>query len=363
MIVATLQHVPPTTPRTGLPDTPAPPAAEPIIDIRGLVKRYGSLTAVAGIDLCVYPQEIFGILGPNGAGKTTTLEMIEGLRPPDAGTIRVAGLDPVRQAPQLHKLIGVQLQTTALFDYLSAAELTALFADLYGAASGQSRVEELLALVGLEDKAGARVNQLSGGQRQRLALAIALVNSPTIAFLDEPTTGLDPSARRGVWRTIRGIRDAGTTVVLTTHYMEEAEVLCDRVAIMDEGRVVAHGTPSGLVRQLGAATTIRAAIAGGSVATTELNGLTAVVDAEQELLDGLPTLFLHSNDAQATLIELLDLAQRRGLTLSGLNTAQADLEDVFLALTGRRFDPTDEAAPDSPPEPKRRRFGRRRASA
>ena len=363
-IVATLQPMPATT-AAAPPSSRPQRAAEPIIDLRGLVKRYGSLVAVDGIDLAVYPQEIFGILGPNGAGKTTTLEMIEGLRAPDGGTIRVAGLDPTRQATQLHRLIGIQLQTTALFDYLSAAELVALFADLYGADSSPGRVTELLALVGLDEKAGARVNELSGGQRQRLALAIALVNSPRIAFLDEPTTGLDPAARRGIWRTIRGIREAGTTVVLTTHYMEEAEVLCDRVAIMDQGRVIECDTPSGLVRRLGAATTIRAAIARGSLATAELVELTAAVDAAQEMLDGLPTIFLRSNDAQATLIDLLDLAQRRGVTLSGLNTAQANLEDVFLARTGRRFDPGDESPADSSPTPapatKRRRFGRRRA--
>ena len=359
--MATLQSMPITTVAdNGASDRPQP-SGDPIIDIHGLVKRYGSLTAVDGIDLAVYPQEIFGILGPNGAGKTTTLEMIEGLRAPDAGTIRVAGLDPVRQTAQLHKLIGVQLQTTALFDYLSAAELIALFANLYGADSGTGRVKELLALVGLEEKASSQVNQLSGGQRQRLALALALVNAPAIAFLDEPTTGLDPSARRGIWRTIRGIREAGTTVVLTTHYMEEAEVLCDRVAIMDQGRVIECDTPSSLVRRLGAATTIRASLASGSLATAELNELAAVVDAAQETLDGLPTLLLRSNDAQSTLIDLLDLAQRRGVKLSGLNTAQADLEDVFLARTGRRFDPSD-APPEPEPAPKRRRFGRRSES-
>ena len=365
MIVATLQHVvPPTTPTSTTTDRTGQhqPTGDPIIDIRGLVKRYGKLTAVDGIDLAVYPCEIFGILGPNGAGKTTTLEMIEGLRAPDAGTIRVAGFDPVRQAAQVHKIIGVQLQSTALFDYLSAAELVALFADLYGVDSSAGRVNELLEMVGLVEKAGSRVNQLSGGQRQRLAVAIALVNSPKIAFLDEPTTGLDPNARRGLWRTIREVRDAGTTVVLTTHYMEEAEVLCDRVAIMDHGRVIECDTPTGLVRRLGAATTIRATIASGSLSNDELIELACVVDVGQESIDGLPTLFMRSNDAQASLIDLLDLAQRRGVTLAGLNTAQADLEDVFLARTGRRFDLSDEDPPEAepPPEPGRSRFGRRR---
>ena len=335
------------------------PSSEPIIDIQGLVKRYGDLIAVNGIDLAVYPREIFGILGPNGAGKTTTLEMIEGLRPPDAGQIRVAGLDPVTRATAVHRIIGVQLQATALFDYLTAAELTSLFADLYGVARSSARARELLALVGLTEKAGARVSELSGGQRQRLALAIALVNNPTIAFLDEPTTGLDPGARRGVWQTIRGIRDAGTTVVLTTHYMEEAEVLCDRVAIMDQGRVIECDTPSGLIRQLGATTTVRATLSRGYLTPAALQQLAAVAEADLESIDGLPTILIRSHDAQATLIDLLRLAQQEGVTLTGLHTAQADLEDVFLAHTGRRF-AADEAPPPEP-SPSRRRFGRRAA--
>ena len=229
-----------------------PPArtGEPIIEARGLTKRYGGTTAVAGIDLVVETGEIFGILGPNGAGKTTTLEMIEGLRTPDGGTIRVAGLDAVRQSAAVRRLIGVQLQTTALFDYLSAAELVGLFTDLYGVPDAAGQTDELLRLVDLEDKRDSRANQLSGGQQQRLSIALALVNRPRVVFLDEPTTGLDPKARRSMWAAVRGINDAGATVVLTTHYMEEAEILCDRIAIMDRGRVIALDTPAALVRDL-----------------------------------------------------------------------------------------------------------------
>ena len=231
---------------------------EPIIAAHGVVKRYDGTLAVDGLDLTVWPGEIFGILGPNGAGKTTTLEMLEGLRAPDAGTMRVAGFDPVSEPERLHQVIGVQLQTTALFDYLNCSEIVALFAALYGADASAVRVEQLLALVGLEEKQRARVNTLSGGQKQRLAVALALVNTPRITFLDEPTTGLDPVARRGLWQTVRDVRAAGATVVLTTHYMEEAEQLCDRIAIMDRGRVVACDTPRALINDLGADATIRA---------------------------------------------------------------------------------------------------------
>src|SRR5215207_6841282 len=179
---------------------------EPIISARDVVKRYGETVAVAGLSLTIWPGEIFGILGPNGAGKTTTLEMLEGLRAPDGGEMRVAGFDPVVEPERVHGVIGVQLQSTALFDYLSCAEIVALFAALYGADASPPRVERILALVGLEEKRRSRTNTLSGGQQQRLAIALALVNTPRIAFLDEPTTGLDPAARRTLWQTIRDIR-------------------------------------------------------------------------------------------------------------------------------------------------------------
>ena len=182
---------------------------DPIIAARDVVKRYGETIAVAGLDLTIWPGEIFGILGPNGAGKTTTLEMLEGLRAPDSGEMRVAGFDPVTEPERVHRVIGVQLQSTALFDYLNCAEIIALFAALYGADASPARVERLLALVGLEEKRRSRINTLSGGQQQRLAIALALVNTPRIAFLDEPTTGLDPAARRTLWQTIRDIRDDG----------------------------------------------------------------------------------------------------------------------------------------------------------
>jgi ABC-2 type transport system ATP-binding protein len=311
---------------------------EPIISARDVVKRYGETVAVAGLDLAIWPGEIFGILGPNGAGKTTTLELLEGLRAPDAGEMRVAGFDPVAEPERVHRVIGVQLQSTALFDYLSCAEIIALFAALYGADASPARVDHLLALVGLEEKRRSRINTLSGGQQQRLAIALALVNTPRIAFLDEPTTGLDPAARRTLWQTIRDIRAAQTTVVLTTHYMEEAEQLCDRIAIMDRGRVVACDTPRALIQQLGADAAVRGTVQNGSFTRDDLQSLDGVVSAEFDDRDGQETFDLRTADAQATLIALLHLAQHQDVTLSGLSTSQASLEDVFLARTGHRYE-------------------------
>jgi ABC-2 type transport system ATP-binding protein len=264
--------------------------------------------------------------------------MLEGLRAPDAGEMRVAGFDPVADPNQVHRVIGVQLQSTALFDYLNCTEIIALFAALYGADASPARVEHLLTLVGLEEKRHSRSNTLSGGQQQRLAIALALVNTPRIAFLDEPTTGLDPAARRTLWQTIRDIRDEKTTVVLTTHYMEEAEQLCDRIAIMDRGRVVACGTPRALIQQLGADAMVRATMQDGSITGEDLRGLEAVVAADLRDRDGSQSFELRTTDAQATLTALLLLAQRQHVTLSGLSTTQASLEDVFLARTGHQYE-------------------------
>jgi ABC-2 type transport system ATP-binding protein len=314
------------------------PSDEPIIAVRDVVKRYGETIAVDGLDLTVWPGEIFGILGPNGAGKTTTLEMLEGLRAPDSGTMRVAGIDPAAEPEQVHRLIGVQLQTTALFDYLHCAEIITLFAKLYGADASPGRVDQLLSLVGLEEKRGSRVDTLSGGQKQRLALALALVNAPRIAFLDEPTTGLDPAARRILWQTVRDIQAGGATVLLTTHYMEEAEQLCDRIAIMDRGKVIACDTPRALIRDLGMEATVRAEVAGAALTLEQLQALDGVVAAELQARDGHELLELRTTDAQVTLIDLLELTRHLGVTLSGLGATQATLEDVFLARTGHRYE-------------------------
>jgi ABC-2 type transport system ATP-binding protein len=223
------------------------PTGAPIIAVRDLRKRYGRLTAVDGVSFDVAEGEVFGILGPNGAGKTTTLEMIEGMRPIDEGSAIIDGVDVARHPREVKRRIGIQLQASAFFDELTLVELLDLFGQLY-----ERDVEPmaLLEMIELTDKAKSQVRTLSGGQKQRFSIASALVNDPRVLFLDEPTTGLDPQARRHMWGVIRRIRDEGRTVVLTTHYMEEAEELCDRVAIMDGGRIIALDTPQALVDAL-----------------------------------------------------------------------------------------------------------------
>jgi ABC-2 type transport system ATP-binding protein len=283
------------------------------ISVVGLTKRYGDHTAVDGIGFEVEQGESFGILGPNGAGKTTTLEMIEGLRKPDSGEIAVLG-QPVWPDPRrIQPRIGVQLQSTSLFDMLTARELLELFARFYLRPDYTERAQTALGLVGLESKANDYAKRLSGGQQQRLAIALALVHDPEIVFLDEPTTGLDPQARRNLWDVIRSINtDQGKTVVLTTHYLEEAEELCDRVAIMDQARIVALDTPAGLIAALDA-------------------------DARVSYTDrsGDHTVFVR--DVQATVLEVLERARAEGDTVQNLTVKGADLEDVFMQLTGREY--------------------------
>jgi ABC-2 type transport system ATP-binding protein len=221
--------------------------AAPVIEVEGLRKAYGERVAVDGVSFSVQPGEVLGILGPNGAGKTTTVEILEGLRTADGGSARVAGIDVLRDPEAVKGAVGVQLQASSFFDQLSLVELLELFGAMFGCAVD---ARALLRRVDLEDRAGSEVRRLSGGQQQRFAVAAALVNNPSILFLDEPTTGLDPQARRHMWDLIRSFRGDGTTVVLTTHSMEEAELLCDRVAIMDAGRIVALDTPGALISAL-----------------------------------------------------------------------------------------------------------------
>src|SRR5690242_10004849 len=288
------------------------------ISVAGLTKRYGGRTAVDAVSFEVERGESFGILGPNGAGKTTTLEMIEGLRKPDGGTITLLG-EPVWPDPRrIQARIGVQLQTTALFDMLTARELLELYARFYLRSDFEERAGIALELVGLEAKADAYAKRLSGGQQQRLAIALALVHDPEIVFLDEPTTGLDPQARRNLWDVIRSInQEHGKTVVLTTHYLEEAEELCDRVAIMDEARIVALDTPAGLIEALDADARVSYTDSGGDHA-------------------------VYVRDVQATVLEVLERARASGETVQNLSVKGADLEDVFLSLTGRSEEHTSE---------------------
>lgn len=221
--------------------------AEPIIEVKNLVKTYGSLQAVNDISFTVLPGEIFGLLGPNGAGKSTTLEIVETLREKTSGEVRVCGFSLDEQAANIKQVIGVQLQSSGYYPGLNLVQLIELFGGLYGC-----RVNpiEILSLVNLQEKAKAKVKELSGGQRQRFSIATTLVNQPRVIFLDEPTTGLDPQARRNLWELIRTIQQQGTTIVLTTHYMDEAEYLCDRIAIMDKGKIIALDTPDRMIDQL-----------------------------------------------------------------------------------------------------------------
>jgi ABC-2 type transport system ATP-binding protein len=218
-----------------------------VLSVKNLKKSYGEFMAVRGVSFEVEKGEVFGILGPNGAGKTSTLEMIEGLRSIDHGTVKVNDIDVATHTQDVKTIIGVQLQSSSFFAHLNLVELLKLFRDLY---SADSNPMELLREVNLEEKAMAEVKDLSGGQKQRFSIAAALVNRPVVLFLDEPTTGLDPQARRNLWDLVQQIRDSGTTIVLTTHYMEEAEVLCDRVAIMDEGKIISLDTPDNLKQDL-----------------------------------------------------------------------------------------------------------------
>jgi len=224
--------------------------SEPIIEVHNLVIAYNGLRAVDGLSLTVLRGEIFGLLGPNGAGKTSTLATIEGLRHPDAGSVRIAGYDISHGAlATVKQLLGVQLQTSAMFSELRLTELLELYAALYNIFPTRAQLIKLLERFGLAQKASARAEQLSGGQQQRLALALAVINDPQIVLLDEPTTGLDPQARRGVWALIRRMQAEGRTVLLTTHSMEEAQELCDRIGIVDSGKLIALGTPQELIRR------------------------------------------------------------------------------------------------------------------
>jgi ABC-2 type transport system ATP-binding protein len=300
------------------------------IVVDGLEKRYGDVHAVKGVSFGVARGETFGILGPNGAGKTTTLEMIEGLTPPDAGSIEILGTAVWPNPTRVQGHIGVQLQKNALFENLTAAELLELFARFYGVPL-EGRATRLLAVVGLGEKAGAQARQLSGGQQQRLAIALALVHDPEIVFLDEPTTGLDPQARHNLWDVIRAVAAENRTIVLTTHYLDEAEVLCDRVAIMDGGRIIALDSPQALI----------AGLQGRSRVVFEGEGLSddalAALAGVQRVTGTDGAHELTSIEPQHTLVGLVALAEERGVELRGLSVRQPTLEDVFLDATGTEF--------------------------
>ena len=306
-------------------------AQEVMVDVRKLVKSYNHKTVVDQVSFAVNKGEIFGVLGPNGAGKSTTLEMIEGIRKPDSGTAILAGLDISRHKRGVQNMIGVQLQATALFPELTLLETLNFFRSIYPKGMDP---RELLSEVRLEDKSKEHPQNLSGGQRQRLALALALVNDPKVIFLDEPTAGLDPQSRRLLWDIVLNLRDKGKTILITTHYMDEAQILCDRIAIMDGGRIIALDTPAGLISRLGAQATIDCRLDEKVTDSEirELPGVTGVRHANERFI-------VYTTAMQATLEALLAYAAQRSIPMTDLQVRTPTLEDVFLDLTGREFRP------------------------
>lgn len=312
---------------------------EPAVQVENLVKRFGSFTAVDGVTFAVERGEVFGILGPNGAGKTTTLEIIESLQKATEGRVSVLGLDVQSNAAEVKAQIGVQLQASAYYDYLNLKEILALLGSFY---PSRAKPEDLLEQVGLADKSASRMAELSGGQRQRFAVAASLVNNPKLMILDEPTTGLDPQARRNVWGLIREVNQRGVTVVLTTHYMDEAESLCGRLAIMDHGKILALDTPRNLIDQLEASYTVKLTMDQPmTLAQLEtLNGGVEVVKSGEQ--DGEDpgtenTYLLRLANSPSALRAMLDEIAKAGLGLENLQITPVTLEDVFLELTGNEL--------------------------
>ena len=306
-------------------------ATEYALHVRGLRKAYTDVVAVNGLDLEVRRGECFGLLGPNGAGKTTTIEICEGLTAPDSGEVEVLGMRWDREAMALRQRLGIQLQETQLSDKLTVFETVRLFRSFYHQGPAPA---EMIDVMQLGEKSKSRVGGLSGGQKQRLALACALVGNPDLLFLDEPTTGLDPQARRQLWDVIDEFRGQGRTILLTTHYMDEAEKLCDRVAIMDHGRQIALGTPRELVASIGGENVVEFSCGSGQVFDAEpLRAIEGVNDVHVE--DG--TVRMRVNELHRAVPALLDEITRQGIPLAELRTHSATLEDVFVALTGRHL--------------------------
>jgi ABC-2 type transport system ATP-binding protein len=299
-----------------------------VVGVRHLVKEYPGVRAVDDISFDVQKGDIFGMVGPNGAGKTTTIECLEGLRQPDGGTIQVLGLDPIGDRYQLRERMGVQFQTAALPDRIKVWEALDLFAAFYPRAVDW---QPLLEQMGLAEKRDAYFAKLSGGQKQRVFIALALVNDPELVFLDELTTGLDPQARRAMWDQVRSIRERGTTVFLTTHFMEEAERLCDRVAIMDHGKIVALDTPQNLIDSLGAERRV-VFEAGEQLSEESLRATPGVVRVERI---GERVVVYGQRDGLVS--GVVNALEAGGIRFRDLRTEQPTLEDVFLALTGKEM--------------------------
>jgi len=304
---------------------------ENIIICRQLTKRYGDVLAVDRVDLNIAQGEVFGLVGPNGAGKTTLIEMIEGLRTPDSGSVTVHGFDPSKKADQLQEMIGVQLQSSSIQPNIKVIEALHLFASFY--AQPISNPEALIEQFALQEKAHTAFKKLSGGQKQRVAIALALVNNPQIIFLDELSTGLDPQARRKMWQLIKDINQQGVTVFLTTHYMEEAQHLCNRVGIIDHGRIIAIDTSQNLIHKQGSGSKIRFLLDNGSSSPAEFDRLSSV-DYVEQVED---EYVLYSSDSDAALFDLVRLADNKGYRLKNIRTEVSNLDDVFLTLTGKEY--------------------------
>ncbi|MET8685916.1 ABC transporter ATP-binding protein [Streptomyces sp. NPDC004732] len=296
----------------------------PLIEVHGLKKAYGGRTVVDGVSFAVEEGEIFGILGPNGAGKTTTVECVEGLRAPDSGVVRVAGLDPVADHERLTRILGAQLQQSELQPKITVREALELYAAFYPNPADWRPLAERLRLT---DKLDSRFGKLSGGQKQRLFIALALIGNPKVVVLDELTTGLDPRARRDTWELIEDVRDRGVTVLLVTHFMEEAQRLCDRIAVIDKGRVAALDSPAGLISR-SASSTVMSFTPSAPLDERALAALPAVTSVEQH--DGRYTL----NGTDETVDAAITLLARHHITAHQLRVADATLDDAFLDLTG-----------------------------
>lgn len=299
----------------------------PAIRIAHITKRYGSRVAVSDVSFDVAPGEVFALLGPNGAGKTTTIEIVEGYRPADSGTVEILGLSGTAHGREIRERIGVMLQSNGLYPAITPLEALRLFATYYGRSRDP---RELLATVGLEGAASTRYRRLSGGQKQRLSLALALIGCPRVVFLDEPTAGLDPQARRMTWDIVRGLQSDGVSVLLTTHYLDEAERLADRVAIMDEGRLVALGSPSSLIEEDTSLVRLRTA---RSVPAETLRALPAAGPVHDE--DGVYTI--GTGNAPALLVEITTALRDAEVPIVEMRVGGGSLEDVFLQLTGKAF--------------------------
>ena len=297
-----------------------------MIELSHVVKRYGKLKAVDDLSLEIKEGEVFGLLGPNGAGKTTTIEMIEGLRRSDGGTIRVAGLDPIRQGDQIKEIIGVQLDDVQVYSFLTVREILYHFGCYY---RHHRTADEMIELMSLQEKANSWVRVLSRGQRQRLGLGLALINDPRIIFLDEPTSGLDPQGRQNIWDII-GRERSGKTVLLTTHYMEEAETICDRIGIVDHGKLIALGTPAELIAEHNSESRIEFNLPAG-ISPALLEGIANV----KRVATHNGHIIIHTDDSFATLREMTHVLGSDSRAISYLTVRRGSLEDVFLKLTGR----------------------------